>query len=633
VTFVWTLAALFCTWADPAPFAITVVDEQTGRGVPLVELRTVNNIRLVTDSAGLAAFKEPGLDGQSVFFYVKSHGYEFTKDGFGYHGLALKIEPGGSAKLALKRMNVAERLYRVTGAGIYRDTVLLGGRAPIREPLLNAQVLGSDSVVNAVYRDKIYWFWGDTNRPSYPLGNFHVPGATSLLPAQGGLDPERGIDLAYFLAQDGFAKETCRMPGNGPTWISGLVVLHDTSGRERMFAQYAKIKNFLEVYERGLVEFNDQAKQFEKVTTFPKDSQVYPEGHPFLRTVNGVEYVYFASPYPLIRVRAEPEALGNLARYEAYSCLAQGSRLTDLRVDRDSAGRVRYGWKTNTPAMGPREQERLAKIGALRQHDELLTLRDFADGRTVTAHSGSVAWNPYRKRWVMIALEANGTSMLGEVWYAEADTPLGPWVYARKVASHEKYSFYNPKHHAMLDKQDGRIIFFEGTYSATFSGNNDPTPLYDYNQVMYKLDLDDERLNLPVPVYRTSGDSAGDRFAMFSREGGAAEPAPAAFFALDRPARGTVAIYEAANSGGRTLTTLAADAAAGTQAARPLFYALPASPKPEHPSAAPLYDFAHSDGVHRAYSTEPAAPQGYQRQARPLCYVWQSPSRLALPRD
>ena len=57
--------------------------------------------------------------------------------------------------------------------------MLTGDTVPIREPRLNGQVFGQDSVVNAVFQGKIYWFWGDTNRPDYPLGNFHVPGAIS----------------------------------------------------------------------------------------------------------------------------------------------------------------------------------------------------------------------------------------------------------------------------------------------------------------------------------------------------------------------------------------------------------------------------------------------------------------------
>jgi hypothetical protein len=51
----------------------------------------------------------------------------------------------------------------------------------------------------------------------------------------------------------------------------------------------------------------------------------------------------------------------------------------------------------------------------------------------------------------------------------------------------------------MFDKEGDRIIFFEGTYTHTFSGNPDQTPRYDYNQIMYQLDLSDPRLALPVP--------------------------------------------------------------------------------------------------------------------------------------
>src|SRR4051794_5291174 len=58
---------------DPAPdpgryFAIEVVDEQSERGVPLVQLQTTYGTRYYTDSAGLVAFHEPGLMGKRVFF-------------------------------------------------------------------------------------------------------------------------------------------------------------------------------------------------------------------------------------------------------------------------------------------------------------------------------------------------------------------------------------------------------------------------------------------------------------------------------------------------------------------------------------------------------------------------------------
>ena len=141
-----------------------------------MQLQTTYGTRYYTDSAGLVAFHEPGLMGKRVFFEVASHGYEFARDGFGIRGVALDVKPGGSATLKIRRSNIAERLYRITGYGIYRDSVLLGRKPRVAEPLLNAQVTGQDSVLTAVYRDKVYWFYGDTGRLSYALGNFATSG-------------------------------------------------------------------------------------------------------------------------------------------------------------------------------------------------------------------------------------------------------------------------------------------------------------------------------------------------------------------------------------------------------------------------------------------------------------------------
>ena len=213
-------------------FTIGVIDEQTGRGVPLVELQTVNNICYYTDSNGVVAFYEPGLMDRDVFFHIKSHGYEFPADGFGYRGTTLRMAPGGVARLSIRRKNIAERLYRITGQGIYRDTVLVGRKSPIKEPLLNGRVLGQDSVMATPYRGRIYWFWGDTNRESYPLGHFATSGATSKLPEKGGLDPSVGIELEYFVDDEGFSKKMVPLGGPGMIWIDGLLTVNDDSGHE-----------------------------------------------------------------------------------------------------------------------------------------------------------------------------------------------------------------------------------------------------------------------------------------------------------------------------------------------------------------------------------------------------------------
>src|SRR6185295_10817400 len=102
-------------------FAITVIDEQTERGVPLVELKTVNHTSWWTDSNGIVAFDEPGLMNEEVYFHINSHGYEYPKDMFGFRGVKLKPARGGKTTIKIKRLNIAERLYRITGEGIYRD--------------------------------------------------------------------------------------------------------------------------------------------------------------------------------------------------------------------------------------------------------------------------------------------------------------------------------------------------------------------------------------------------------------------------------------------------------------------------------------------------------------------------------
>ena len=578
------------------PFAIEVVDAATGRGVPLIELRTVNEIRMITDSAGLIAFDEPGLMGRSVFFHVRGHGYEHPKDGFGYRGRALDVVAGGKARIEVERINVAERLYRSTGAGIYRDSVLLGRPVPLRAPVLNGQVLGQDSVLEATFGGKIYWFWGDTNRPSYPLGMFATPGATSELPGPGGgLDPEVGVDLSYFPAPDGFVAPTAALPGEGPTWLDALSVVPDPGrpGGERMFASFAKVRPSMAAYRRGIAEFDPRTHRFAETTPIPLDAPIRPFGHPFAWEVGGVRYVVFADPYPLVQVPARPEQFMRLDQYEAFTCLLPGSsRQGGAQVDRGPDGRARYRWRKNAPPVDPDWQKLLVAAGQLRADEVMLPLQEPTTGRPVHLARGSTYWNAYRGRWVLIGTEVGGTeSNLGEVWFAEADSPLGPWAYARKVVTHDHYSFYNPKQHPAFSKAGGRIIFFEGTYTATFSGNPEPTARYDYNQIAYKLDLDDARLNLPRPVYEVDGEH---------RYGPAPGRAPA-FYALDRPDAASV-----------DLGSFHAEPAAGgaaTAATIPLYEVPPGEP-----------------GQPRCFTLDPPA-----LESRPVGRVWRSPSRFVVP--
>lgn len=482
--------------AEPAEsFAIRVVDEATGRGVPLVQLETTDKSRYHTDSNGYVAFHEPGLMNETVWFGVSSHGYEFPRQSFGARGVALRVTAGGEAELKIRRLNIAERLYRVTGRGIYRDTILLGKRPPVEHGDINAKVIGQDSVLTANYRGKLFWFWGDTNRPGHPLGNFRTSGATSKLPGQGGLDPSLGVDLTYFVdPRTGFAKPMAPLDGRapGPVWLEGLLTARDDAGRERLLAHFSRMQGFKPL-QRGLVVYNDETGQFDPLLPVPLGAKLAPAGHPFRARADGREYYYFPVPYPVIRVKNNWQSITDLAAYEAYSCQAP--------PERDDAGKPVWRWRTGAAPLDLDEIGKLVKSGAIRPEENPFDLRNVDDGRPVRLHRSSVSWNEHRQRWVLIGTQFGGDSFLGEVWYAEARSPEGPWQWAKKVATHAKKNdnqdFYNPLQHPEFAQQGGRLIYFEGTYVNTFSGNPRPTPSYDYNQLMYRLDLADPRLRMP----------------------------------------------------------------------------------------------------------------------------------------
>jgi hypothetical protein len=486
--------------AAPVPanraYVIHVVDEATGRGVPLIELKTVSGVRYVTDSAGIVAFDDIALLGERVFFEIQGHGYSFAKDGFGIAGVALDTAAGGRATLKVKRLNIAERLYRITGEGIYRDSEMAGQVPPIRQPRLNGQVSGQDSVLAVVYRGRINWFWGDTLRPAYPLGNFSTSGAVSELPGRGGLDPSIGVNLQYFTDKNGFSRGMCPLKEPGLVWVDAAMVLPDAAGRERLVCRYFRMKSLGEMLEHGLAVYNDGEDKLEKFKQYDLDQRLLcPRGQAFGGRGENAGYMLFATPLANVRMPAKFESAGDFSTWQAFTPLVAGTRFGGTaKVERGPAGNVVWAWKSNTDPIGPVEERQLVSAGQLKPDELRYQPTDVETGKTITLHSGTIHWNDYRKKWIMIALQAGGTSMLGEVYYLESADPTGPWKRARKIVTHDKYSFYNPNHHDFFDQEGGRYIYFEGTYASTFSGNADRTARYDYNQIMYRLDLADTRL-------------------------------------------------------------------------------------------------------------------------------------------
>ena len=609
-------------------FTIRVVDRQTKRGVPLVELRTVNSIRYFTDSQGVVAFHEPGLMNREVFFFVESHGYAFPKDGFGMQGRRLKTGPGHTEVLEIERLNLAERLYRVTGQGIYRDSLLAGLPVPLKQPALNGQVMGQDSVFTCLYQGRLFWFWGDTNRPSYPLGNFAMSGAVSALPEQGGLDPELGVDLTYFVDEKGFSRPMAPLKDRGLIWLDGIMTVPERSGRTRMVARFARLRSLAEVLERGLMVFNDQSQRFEAILRPGLDFLPFNNtGHAFPVGIEGQRYYYFTTPSPLgvrMRVRAHYDHVTDANAYEVLTAL--GSTGSDKPIAKP------HCWTRFGDLLDETELPKAALIQRLKKEVTDVNAVDIETGKIVLPHNGTVFYNAYRKRWIAIFCQRFGdTSALGETWFAEADTPTGPWAYARKIITHNKYSFYNPKHHALFDKDQGRRIFIEGTYTHAFSGTpENATPRYDYNQIMYGLELNDPRLSLPVPVYHLQNGAhmlGGDVNETEQWDQVASVP-----FCAMEPGRATNDLLPvfALNSdvNGRHFRRLTTERP-GPEAPV-LFYALKTdSPTEDSDMLVSLHEYRDSDTGRYAYWTDGQGQQAdWKRSREPVCRVWKTPARL-----
>lgn len=428
-----------------APCRIRIVDESNGWPVPLVELETTHHVRFVSDNAGVIAFDLPELMNVETWFHVRAHGYSVAKDRFGYAGVRLTPQPGKTMTITVQRQLPGKRLGRLTGHGLFAESQKLGDKLNWKEQ----GIAGCDSVQNVIHNGQLHWGWGDTSLAKYPLGRFHMTGATTALQPLKTLEPPLGLRFEYVTDAQGQTRDVGKMPGAGPTWLNGYVSLPDKNGIQRLGATYSKIKPPLEEYERGLCIWNEQTQKFDLLKTLWKKSEQSPQpppspqGHAVIwRDAAQQDSVLFGDPFPTLKCPAT---------FEAWSSPATWRHL-DV-------------------------QPNVSVKGSL---------------KTIEAHRGAIAWSAFRKKWVTIFTQKGGdSSYLGEIWYAEADSPMGPWRDAIKVVTHDNYTFYNPQLHPGFVSADSSVLLFEATYTATFSAAVVPTPRYNYNQVMYRLDLDE----------------------------------------------------------------------------------------------------------------------------------------------
>ena len=305
----WVFAAVICrtmasvvALAMTTPCRIEIVETGSGWPVPLVELRTTHQLRFFSDNAGVIAFDVPELMGREVWFDVIGTGYEVPRDGFGYRGDA-ETGPGQTLRVQVNRTIIAKRIGRITGAGLFAESQKLGSELDWRE----SGVLGSDSVQNTIYRGKMFWLWGDTTLANYPLGIFDSSSATSEIRPLDKFEPPLKLKLDYCTDARGAPRGVAKMPGDGPTWITGYVTLLDKSGTPHLVATYAKITPPLDAYELGLCEWSDARAGFEPVRVLWEKKKTperppLPEGQPaFWKDESGREWVMFGDPFPKLR--------------------------------------------------------------------------------------------------------------------------------------------------------------------------------------------------------------------------------------------------------------------------------------------------------------------------------------------
>ncbi|MEX1026784.1 MAG: hypothetical protein WD049_02075, partial [Candidatus Paceibacterota bacterium] len=335
------------------PCRINVLDTDNGWPVPLVELKTTHGVRFVSDNAGVIAFDLPELMDTETWFDIEGHGYSVPEDGFGNSGVRLIPRPGETLTVKVQRELPAKRLGRITGGGLFGESQKLGLASDWREQ----GILGCDSVQNAVHNGKHFWGWGDTVLPRYPLGLFHMTGATTELQPLESFEPPIRLRYDYFTDDAGTPRNVAEMPGSGPTWLGGYVSLPDAAGQQRLVASYSKIKPPLETYESGLCVWNDEQSVFEKFQTLWSKAETSPDpppaplGHPvFWEDACGQKWVLFGDPFPTLKCPATFEAWSNPETWQQ-----------------------------------PQPQESVTSRSGDKQ---------------IKPHRGSIAWNAYRQKWI-----------------------------------------------------------------------------------------------------------------------------------------------------------------------------------------------------------------------------------------
>ncbi|MGM0599912.1 MAG: hypothetical protein ACQETH_08875 [Candidatus Rifleibacteriota bacterium] len=432
--------------AEFQPFVIRITEQDSGKPVPLIELELENRARFISDNQGIISIIAPDLNGRTVRFLVEGHGYNIGKTDFwGQESISCQIKPGKTFSLKIKRKQLAQRLYRITGAGRYNHSILAGltKGIPVKN-LLPGNVIGQDSLIAIPWKDKLWCFYGDT----LGLNSYNFSASCATLPLKNkSYDPEKFLPLKYKVDNNGFARPMIKTGKSGFTWIEYVLPVKIGFKRpqsEALLAKYVQHETLDKVIESGFAVMTQNSKNF-KIVKRMNSTRHHRCKHPFPVRV-GSESFFLLSPSEMVRTN-----LKNIVNQQ--------------------------------------KQKRLSEA--------LFAPIEIDSGKRIKNFNGSIVYNKFIKSWIAI----NQGAKPGQIIFSTADTPSGPWGFAKTVTEFNDYNLYNPVIHPWFKIDQGRSILFEGTYTWFFSGSEEKTPWADYNQVMFKLDLTQPQLKMPRPVY------------------------------------------------------------------------------------------------------------------------------------
>jgi hypothetical protein len=473
-----------------------------------------NRARFISDNQGIISILAPDLNGRKVRFLFQGHGYSIDKTDFwGQKSVTCLIKPGKTFKLKIKRKQLAQRLYRITGAGRYNNSILAGltQRIPTRN-LLPGKVIGQDSLIAIPWNNELWCFYGDT----IGLNSYNFSASCATLPLKSNrYDPEKFLPLKYKVDEYGFARPMIKTGKKGFTWIEYVLPVKIDSIKsqsEALLAKYVQHETLNKVAESGFAIMTRSSKNF-KIIKKLNANKHHRCIHPYpVKTAS--QSFFLLSPKRMVSPGLKN--IINQQKHFYFSPATENSsqefsvlKKKKYRLNRNKEQKLVYKWQQGAWHFDSKGKKQLF-APKIMPAEALFSPIDLDSGKRIIKFTGSIVYNQYLKTWIAI----NQGLEPGQITFSTSDTPTGPWTFARTITEFSNYNLYNPIIHPWFEIDQGRSILFEGTYTWFFSSSEKKTPWADYNQMMFKLDLTQPELQMPKPVYRLPSNTETGELAM-----------------------------------------------------------------------------------------------------------------------